>query len=744
MVRTLKRLMGIVLVALVCGPVAWAQDDETPPPPVATTPVPLQGTVLLPDGSPAASAEVVLDVWGKERLTVTTDENGRYTAELPDADTYVVEARLRGVGISRKLVAAARDPQEPVALDIQLYGAPEMVGTVYLPNGAPAANIELAQYENVGREFLRPPLEGPASSDGSFGAMYGNGGVRDPIRTDAQGRYRVPLLDLNDLSDNVSPCPGMTGEGLKYEGYVISPTGLGWAELQVMVDLDRPEVRRDIHLRPGAQVSGTVVGYPGGAPMAGVHVQVGTDVPGEILSHGPWPVEEVVTDEEGHFRASAAIPPESLGVVARPPDGWAVMIERWPRPDPTPGERHVEIALLRDSVIEGQVFAPDGSAVADTHVIFGDRLEADTDAEGHYRIEIKPGFTFYGEPPTRQRYVWLMPRLPSIGVAAPVRVDLTQEPLHYDFHLSVPATVTGNEIEKDEGIKAVGVRVRLVPAVEGVPPGDLEEASGLCFDEEHSVAKDDDTGVYRLEGVPPGEYWLETSDWTVHSLTVEKGNAIRVSVPPGGGTVTVDTFVVDYLPRLNVRLLRGPSDLASYEVTGFARPAGSSGPGNEIFVWPWPGEKDRYLVWCRPLDPGRYDLVIVARRGTNRYATAVQTMDLTGDPPGEDLSFDLGGASVGGRVVMPDGMTGIPHMTVTGRAVAGDAVILNGSMSDWAHFQVETDEGGRFAMAGLLPGEYELRAHLPEEFYGTSPTMRVRLSVNQQAGVMLRAEKVEW
>jgi hypothetical protein len=149
-------------------------------------------------------------------------------------------------------------------------------------------------------------------------------------------------------------------------------------------------------------------------------------------------------------------------------------------------------------------------------------------------------------------------------------------------------------------------------------------------------------------------------------------------------------------------------------------------------------------VWARGLYPGRYELAIVARGEAGRYVTAVQTMDLTGDPPGEDLSFDLGGAAVSGRVVLPDGVTGIPHMTVTGRAVAGDAVLLNGEMSDWAHFQVDTDGSGGFTITGLLPGEYELRAHLPEEFYGASPTARVTVKVNDRVGVVLRAEKVDW
>jgi hypothetical protein len=118
-------------------------------------------------------------------------------------------------------------------------------------------------------------------------------------------------------------------------------------------------------------------------------------------------------------------------------------------------------------------------------------------------------------------------------------------------------------------------------------------------------------------------------------------------------------------------------------------------------------------------------------------------MDLTGDPPKGDVSLDVRGASVSGRVVMPDGVTGIPRITVTGRAVAGDAVILNGRLHDWGHIQVETDAEGSFSIPGLLPGDYQLRAHLPEEFYGPQPTLRLDLSANQQVAVVLRAERAE-
>jgi hypothetical protein len=742
MARTPKWLIA-VLGALFCGAVAWAQEEEAPPPAPAT-PVPCYGTVFLPDGSPAAEAEVEFAVWGKDYVEATTDAAGGYRAMLPDAGTLVVEARIRGVAISKRLVVRAADPEHAVALDVHLHAAPVLSGVVYTQGGAPAANMALRGYGMRGRTNYVPPADGIPPTQVDYGGGWTNGGMPVSVTTDGLGRYSVPLLDIG-CETNGWPPPSVDADGTEYNLVLVAPEGQGWARLQCRVGLDTPEMQRDIRLQPGARVRGTVIGYPGGAPMAGVHVQVGTDVPGDITGHGgPATVEEVVTDEEGRFQASAAIPPELLRVVARPPAGWAVMIEGWPRPDPAPGDRYVEIALLRDPVIEGQVFGPDGSALANAHVAFGNRLEADTDDGGRYRLQFEPDFGFYGQPPARWRYLWLSARAPHVGVATPAWVDLTKEPLCYDFHLSPPATVTGNEIEEDEGIKAVGVRVRLVPAVEGAPPRELEAASGLCFDEEHSVAKDDDSGVYRLEGVPPGEYWLETSDWTVHSLTVEEGNAIRVTVPPGGGTVTVDTFAVDYLPRFNVRLLRGPSDLASYEVTGFARAAGSSGPGSEIFVWHWPGEQDRYLVWARGLYPGRYELAIVARGEAVRCVTAVQTMDLTGDPPGEDLSFDLGGAAVSGRVVLPDGVTGIPHVTVTGRAVAGDAVLLNGEMSDWAHFQVDTDESGRFTITGLLPGEYEVRAHLPEEFYGASPTARVRVRVNDRVGVVLRAEKVDW
>jgi hypothetical protein len=76
-------LLAALLTAAV---LAWAQ-DEAPPQPADTHPVALKETVTLPDGSPAADAQVELGVWGKDLLDVTTDAAGRCTAMLPDAGT---------------------------------------------------------------------------------------------------------------------------------------------------------------------------------------------------------------------------------------------------------------------------------------------------------------------------------------------------------------------------------------------------------------------------------------------------------------------------------------------------------------------------------------------------------------------------------------------------------------------------------------------------------------------------------
>jgi hypothetical protein len=279
-----------------------------------------------------------------------------------------------------------------------------------------------------------------------------------------------------------------------------------------------------------------------------------------------------------------------------------------------------------------------------------------------------------------------------------------------------------------------------------VPVEELSRLGGLCLDEQQSVRKNDETGEFRLEGVPAGDYWLEATGWTIHELTAEKGNAPRVTVPPGG-TVRVDTLHVGYVPRLSVELMRRPSDLGSYEVTGFIRPAGSSGPGEQIFVWHEGGDRYTvwaYRIWSRALCPGRYDIVIASRKEASRYVSELHTMDLTADPPKGEASFELGGGSVRGRVVMPDGETGVPRITVTARAMAGEAVILNGRGHDWGHMQTDTDAEGGFTIPGLLPGDYELRAHLPEEFYGPQPTLRFALSVNEQAAVLLRAEHAVW
>jgi hypothetical protein len=116
-------------------------------------------------------------------------------------------------------------------------------------------------------------------------------------------------------------------------------------------------------------------------------------------------------------------------------------------------------------------------------------------------------------------------------------------------------TVSG-VVRTSTGGVAAGVRVSaMVP-----PESDIDLRSASSFS---ALAETDEAGRYRLEGIPPGRYYIvagRVDGPTYYPGTTEMSKARIFSIPPEGGAVSgIDFTVVDSSVRVNV-----PQDLAGY------------------------------------------------------------------------------------------------------------------------------------------------------------------------------------
>jgi len=230
----------------------------------------------------------------------------------------------------------------------------DLSGTVYLPNGRPAAGVVLRALFVMSQLFPGHDRTPPG------GVLFSELAV--PIRTNAQGRYRT-RLDPRDPSAR-RPQPWPAGARASWFLMLISGAGYGGAGAEVKPGVR--EVHDDIHLQPGDRVSGTVVAAITGRPIAGATVHVLVDI--------GWPMEfsQVKTDKRGRFRVPDQLPP-GLWRIGADAKEWATLAEPLPKMDPRrppkAQARHLTFRMVPRSVaFEVLVLQADGTPLRDEPV----------------------------------------------------------------------------------------------------------------------------------------------------------------------------------------------------------------------------------------------------------------------------------------------------------------------------------------------------------------------------------------
>ncbi|HVK36606.1 MAG TPA: carboxypeptidase regulatory-like domain-containing protein [Microlunatus sp.] len=397
-------------------------------------------------------------------------------------------------------------------------------------------------------------------------------------------------------------------------------------------------------------------------------------------------IGETTTDEAGRYAFSDFATYDGYRVqVVRPPgltsDDPLTQIV-----DLSEGDQVADF-VLREIVpvpVSGTVTDPDGNPVAGVTITLdppgaGPVRTAVTQSDGTYvfgNVEPGEGYTLTATPPA------------GTTVSEDLRFtvpDDTEDPItEQDFVVTSnpTGTASGNVTEGDEGGPGrSGVRIDIVG------PDDVR----------YSVVTNAD-GAWSLPDLPPGDY---TATARPPFGTAVDGAASRdFTIPPTGGAVSDQDFVIDVLP----------TGTASGQVTE-GDPGGPGLQGVRIdVVGP---EGARYSVitnadgaWSLPdLPPGDYTATVVPLDGTGVVGNS---------------SRDFTVAPTGGNVTGQDFVLAQTHSadgTVTDdedQPLAGVDVVITDSTG--ATQTVTTDDDGAWSVDGLVPGDYTATVTVPDGY----------------------------
>ena len=432
-------------------------------------------------GAPVAGAEVVVSEgvsWGTvtdgpEELILTCDAAGRFSGEYEVRQNYSLALVARGYQLLAKDKLHLSPELEGVAddLELELFPATEFYGSVTVASGAmvegATVTLELANYwsrnragNNLQTTYLPVSYEQQTTGpDGLFSWQVPSGDYQVRAKHDEYG-------EDGDWEVNPEECP---------------------VELQLEVRDKDPKTR----------IVGRVFG-PDGRPKAGATVLFATNGP------------RTKTDANGEFvlqdaKKRWALEPEVLA--------WAkgctpVAV---PIPEMTELVGPLRIDLPRGGVLAGVVLDEDDQPVTFRTVtlmglrefgdgsipvsnelsLFGDEDEVQTDSEGRFRFE--------SVPPKQLTVAVGNLYAPEASVLA--FPDNDQLVLRMGELQGPSVTVQGRVIDAATGAPLPNVEVE-VNKVSRSGTGGWSASSirDLTTDE---------NGMYRGEGLPPGEYYFE-------------------------------------------------------------------------------------------------------------------------------------------------------------------------------------------------------------------------------------------
>lgn len=596
----------------------------------------IQGTVYgeAPNGSmvPLEGAVVFLD--GPAPTVVSTAYDGSYSFSNLPAGDYTVKFRPPTVdaAVYIPLVQPVNgvDGTSTYTRNADLLRA-HVAGRVFDGGGNPVPGAEARVFQDAG---------------GKPGAPVG--GVSPAVTDGVYGRFQ---LRLNGVTDNdyflvITPPPDRPD---------LAEAAMSFAWSQ---SANHPIIVGDVTL-PAATVAGTVYQPDGVTPVPGANVDV-------LIDPKQPPTAQTVTDGVyGRFRLVLA--PGNYWLVARPAPGLA-LVSSQPVPVTVPQQpaQPVNVGIeLRDPVVTGHVYAPDGTGgVAgvgvNIHDESGNFFNAMTDGNGDY---------LFGDIPAG---TWTLDL--NLGPDSP-----------YVRPLPVTVTITGGP-QVLPGVNVANPQITgTVFAPDGTTP--VANAHVQIHNDNWTVAnfaESGSDGSYKLGGLPNGTYTVEAMPPMGSPYSAAPAQSVTID----GTTLTVNLT------------------LQQVKVSGRVyTPDGSAGVANvgvklhdqywSVFYNAMTDSQGNYGFGDIP--PGNYFVEAFPGPGTPYTAPVPLPVTITG-----------------GLQVLPEIRLSLPQ--VSGMVYAPDGTpYANGHVqihnSDWSVVRgAPAGPGGRFDIGGLPEGQYKINA----------------------------------
>ncbi|MFO0951704.1 MAG: carboxypeptidase regulatory-like domain-containing protein [Isosphaeraceae bacterium] len=596
----------------------------------------LRGTVLGEDGSPAAGTRVwAAKLWTQklERVETRTDDQGKFAFELAPGQ-WLIEANRESLGLNGPEYVQLTDGKTPAALSLQL---------------ASQGRLRVRMLE---AESGRPVAGGKLVIDNGL----------DPV-TDADGRFELPAVSKRRY----------------HEAFVVAP---GRERKRILFEMSEgPVTDLELRLPRGARAVGRVLDLEG-KPIAGAFV--GRSTSGSILSlTGLW----VQSDAQGHFEydglplerttwmnAAAVGYQDSQRDGVRGNDGEPLPVEFRLAVNPvararagagagTPAQAKNATARSVDRRdVRGVVLGPGEKPVAGATVRWGlnrsgDAIEARTDAEGQYRLELVPDTAgSLAVIPSRDD---LAPASAQVPAGGEQTVRVTLEPGH----------AARGYVRDDRGEPFAGVMV--LPIVGGEGPG----MNGLALWERQT--RTDAKGRFEVKGLPATGVLFTflgdgVSDLRNHPVELDRETVVVMSA---AGAIRGKVVDAEGKPVRNFRVLlnasreRKPDDKFGGFFAGFCgiglsytsddgsfliRNLGAGTVQRVTILAPSHGEKSIDRVVAEPLNrftpdralkfevPRAHGLKVVVKSAGSSKPVPGARVTLVYDDPALDQSFSWG------------------------------------------------------------------------------------------------------
>jgi protocatechuate 3,4-dioxygenase beta subunit len=475
-----------------------------------------------------------------------------------------------------------------------------------------------------------------------------------------------------------------------------------------------------------AVVSGTVTNAAG-APLRGVTLQLAPLRPGQIslsLMAGSAPNAAAETDSQGNFTFDGVAPGRYLLSAER--GGYLNTFYTSGRGgvlNVTPGQKATGIAIKMtpQGIIAGRVVDEENEPVSAATVAVHSYPPRGQEARGEVPLiadttNADGAFAVGNLAPGRYTLsVTTTPRgVPFARSAAPGRPQEAYVPTYYPDATDA-AGATPIELGAGEQARGLEIRIRKVPVfrVSGnvVNAATREAGSGgvlnmIRRNSGSPVLSTRSTGInagaFSFDGVLPGTYVLETTSAGEDGPRLVGRQVISV------GNGDLDRVVVEMKPGIAVRgtiVLEGAT-LTTWPQIALTPTEGVDYPSDFVTI----DENGRFAV--AGLEPAPYRVNVGALPRPNFIkAMRFNGRDIHVDTVGEPI--DLGLAPSGSlEIVISSGTGSISGMVSDSGGAVGAAitVLAHSGGSPGVTRMAQTDENGRFSLAGLPPGEYKLVA----------------------------------